>query len=157
MDSGQPTYLQEIEQAIQTGEPVLLQNVLESLDPAIEPILTKALVQVGMEYYFHSQLLSDYCLQYPLKCLTFPVLLGNLLQLKIGDHSVQYHPNFRFFMTTKLPNPHYAPEVSTKTTIVNFAIKEEGSTIFAVLQVVTSQIYFVTLISFWSKVFRDSF
>lgn len=49
-----------------------------------------------------------------------------MLLLKMGDHSVQYHPGFRFFMTTKLPNPHYAPEISTKATIVNFAIKEEG-------------------------------
>lgn len=51
---------------------------------------------------------------------------GNVLQLRMGDHWVPYHPNFRFFMTTKLPNPHYAPEVSTKTTIINCAIKEEG-------------------------------
>ena len=47
VDSGQSSYLKEIEQAIQMGEPVLLQNVLESLDPAIEPILSKALVQNG--------------------------------------------------------------------------------------------------------------
>ncbi|KAE8744396.1 hypothetical protein FOCC_FOCC009000 [Frankliniella occidentalis] len=97
VDSGQHSFLQEIELAIKKGEPVLLQNVTETLDPAIEPILSKAIIQVG-----------------------------NTLQLKMGDHTVQYHPNFRFFMTTKLPNPHYAPEVSTKTTIVNFAIKEEG-------------------------------
>ncbi|XP_034231069.1 dynein heavy chain 2, axonemal [Thrips palmi] len=97
LDSGQPNFLQEIEKAIEMGEPVLLQNVLESLDPAIEPILSKALIQNGNE-----------------------------LQLRMGDHWVHYHPSFKLFMTTKLPNPHYAPEVSTKTTIVNCAIKEEG-------------------------------
>jgi dynein heavy chain len=29
-------------------------------------------------------------------------------------------------MTTKYANPNYSPEVSTKTTIVNFAVKEQG-------------------------------
>lgn len=33
---------------------------------------------------------------------------------------------YRFFITTKLSNPHYPPEISTKTTIVNFAVKESG-------------------------------
>lgn len=31
-----------------------------------------------------------------------------------------------FFITTKLSNPHYPPEISTKTTLVNFAVKETG-------------------------------
>ena len=29
-------------------------------------------------------------------------------------------------MTTKLPNPYYAPEISSKANIVNFAVKEQG-------------------------------
>ena len=35
-------------------------------------------------------------------------------------------PTCSFFITTKLSNPHYAPEISTKTTLVNFAVKEIG-------------------------------
>ena len=34
--------------------------------------------------------------------------------------------SFKFFMTTKLPNPHYAPEVCVKASIVNFAITFSG-------------------------------
>ncbi len=47
--------------------------------------------------------------------------------LRLGDKEVEYNPDFRFYITTKLPNPHYAPEVSTKACIVNFAVKEQGT------------------------------
>ena len=33
-----------------------------------------------------------------------------------------------FYITTKLSNPHYTPEVSTKTTIVNFIVVLDGLT-----------------------------
>lgn len=47
--------------------------------------------------------------------------------MRIGDKEVEYNPNFRFYLTTKLSNPHYSPETSAKTTIVNFAVKEQVS------------------------------
>jgi dynein heavy chain len=31
--------------------------------------------------------------------------------IRIGDSDVDYNDAFRFYMTTKLPNPHYLPEV----------------------------------------------
>ena len=46
--------------------------------------------------------------------------------MRLGDKDVEYNYDFRFYITTKLSNPHYAPEISTKTTIVNFAVKEQG-------------------------------
>lgn len=46
--------------------------------------------------------------------------------IRLGDKEVEYNEDFRFYITTKLSNPHYPPEISTKTTIVNFAIKEQG-------------------------------
>lgn len=45
--------------------------------------------------------------------------------MKLGDKEIEYNPEFRFYITTKLPNPHYSPETCTKTTIVNFAVKEQ--------------------------------
>lgn len=50
---------------------------------------------------------------------------GGRLLIRIGDKEVEYNPNFRFYITTKLSNPHYSPETSAKTTIVNFAVKEQ--------------------------------
>lgn len=46
--------------------------------------------------------------------------------IKLGDKEVEYNPEFKFYICTKLSNPHYTPEISTKTTIVNFAVKEQG-------------------------------
>lgn len=46
--------------------------------------------------------------------------------IRLGDKEVEYNPEFKFYITTKLSNPHYTPEIATKTTIVNFAVKEQG-------------------------------
>lgn len=44
----------------------------------------------------------------------------------MGDRQLPYNNSFRFFITTKIRNPYYPPEIFTRTTVVNFAIKEEG-------------------------------
>ena len=42
--------------------------------------------------------------------------------IKLGDAVIPYHDDFKLYITTKLPNPHYTPEVSTKVTLVNFTL-----------------------------------
>lgn len=39
---------------------------------------------------------------------------GGALCIKLGDAVVEYSEGFRFYITTKLPNPHFAPELCTK-------------------------------------------
>ncbi|KAK1153304.1 dynein heavy chain 2, axonemal [Acipenser oxyrinchus oxyrinchus] len=90
-------FMRVMENAVQFGSPILLQNVQEELDPSLSPILNKSVTKVG----------------------------GRLL-IRLGDKEVEYSPEFRFYITTKLSNPHYTPEISTKTSIVNFAVKEQG-------------------------------
>ena len=53
-------------------------------------------------------------------------LSGGQMLIKLGDKEVDYNAEFKFYICTKLSNPHYTPEISTKTTIVNFAVKEQG-------------------------------
>ena len=89
--------LTTVENAIQYGSPVLLQDVLEELDPSLEPVLSKAIMKIG-----------------------------NRRVLKLGDKELDYNEDFRLYITTKMGNPHYTPEVATKTTIVNFAVKQQG-------------------------------
>lgn len=38
----------------------------------------------------------------------------------------QNSESFRFYITTKLRNPHYLPEISVKVTLLNFMITPEG-------------------------------
>jgi dynein heavy chain, axonemal len=74
---------------VRFGRAVLLENVGESLDASLEPILLKQ---------------------------TFKTASG-AESIKIGDSIIPYHPDFKFYMTTNLRNPHYAPEVSVKVRI----------------------------------------
>lgn len=97
IDLQQPDFLRTLENAIQFGTPVLLQNIQESLDPSLQPVLNKAYTKQG----------------------------GRLL-LRLGDKEIEWNPDFRFYITTKMSNPHYPPEISTKVSIINFAVKEQG-------------------------------
>lgn len=47
IDFGQTDYVRVLETAVQMGKPVLLQNVMEVLDPSLTPILNKAIVKQG--------------------------------------------------------------------------------------------------------------
>ena len=41
---------------------------------------------------------------------------------------LDYSPEFQLYMTTKLANPHYLPDISTKVALINFVITFEGLT-----------------------------
>uniref|UniRef100_A0A8B9EVG3 Dynein axonemal heavy chain 1 n=1 Tax=Anser cygnoides TaxID=8845 RepID=A0A8B9EVG3_ANSCY len=90
-------FLCSLEKAITFGKPFLLENVGEELDPALEPVLLK----------------QTYKQQ------------GNTV-LKLGDTVIPYHEDFKLYITTNLPNPHYSPEVSTKLTLINFTLSPSG-------------------------------
>ncbi|XP_038058161.1 dynein heavy chain 6, axonemal-like isoform X2 [Patiria miniata] len=90
-------FLRTLENAIRIGMPVLLEEVGETLDPALEPILLKQTFSQG----------------------------GRLL-IRLGDSDIDYDKNFRFYMTTKMSNPHYLPEVCIKVTIINFTVTKSG-------------------------------
>ena len=47
-------------------------------------------------------------------------------QIKFGDAIIDYADEFQLYITSRLPNPHYLPELSTKVTIINFSTTFEG-------------------------------
>lgn len=56
-----------------------------------------------------------------------PATPGKLV-IKLGDKEVEWDPNFRLYMTSKQSNPHYGPEVSGKTMIINYGVTQQGLT-----------------------------
>ncbi|XP_049878702.1 dynein beta chain, ciliary [Pectinophora gossypiella] len=92
---GQKGYLDTIERAIIKGETVLLENIDETVDPVLDPLLGRNLIKKGRA-------------------------------IKIGDKEIEYSPNFRLILHTKLANPHYKPEMQAQTTLVNFTVTRDG-------------------------------
>ena len=92
-----PNFLRTLENSIRIGTPVLLEEVGETLDPSLEPVLLKQTFKQG----------------------------GRLL-IRLGDSDIDYDKNFRFYMTTKMANPHYLPEICIKVTIINFTVTRQG-------------------------------
>ena len=50
----------------------------------------------------------------------------DLSQVKVGDKEVDVMNNFSLYITTKLGNPAYTPEVSAKTSIIDFTVTIKG-------------------------------
>lgn len=46
--------------------------------------------------------------------------------IRFGVDDIPYDERFRLLMTTRVPNPHYTPEVSTKVAVINFTVVEQG-------------------------------
>ncbi|CAH1159888.1 unnamed protein product [Phaedon cochleariae] len=92
-----PDYMKKIETCVQFGYPVLIESVGEELQAPLDPLLyKKTFKQAGMEV------------------------------ISIGENVIEYNKHFKLYMTSKLRNPHYLPEVFNRVTIINFALTLEG-------------------------------
>ncbi|XP_037073999.1 dynein heavy chain 3, axonemal-like [Pollicipes pollicipes] len=92
-----PNYARTLENSLQFGKPMLIENVYEELDPMLEPVLQKLTYkQAGVDY------------------------------IKLGESVLEYSPDFRLYITTRLRNPHYLPEIAVKVTLLNFMITPLG-------------------------------
>ena len=46
--------------------------------------------------------------------------------ISILEEQVEMSPNFRLYLSTKLPNPQFSPEIYIRCTVVNFLITEDS-------------------------------
>jgi dynein heavy chain len=86
-----------LDNSIMIGNPIILEDCLEIIDPIYEPLLEKQIEGSG-----------------------------NKLVIKLADGPKEYSPDFRFYLTTKLSKPHFAPEVCVKVCMLNFMVTEQG-------------------------------
>ena len=86
-----------LEQAIQFGYRFLLEDIGQDIDPFLDPVLERQIYRKG-----------------------------GTTMIRLGDNTIEYDTQFAFYLTTKIANPHYLPEVSAKVLLLNFMITPIG-------------------------------
>lgn len=90
-------YLKVLETAVNSGYPVLIEDVEETLESSIDSLLEKK-VQI----------------------------IEGLKMTSLGDKKVVIDERFYLYMTTRLANPKFLAEVFNKSTVINFSITFNG-------------------------------
>jgi len=77
-----PKLVKTIEFSVEAGNPVLIENLENSIDAVIQPVYARCIIKKGKSKY-----------------------------IKMGDKELTLSPTFGLYMHTKLSNPHYPPEI----------------------------------------------
>ncbi|KAA0177346.1 hypothetical protein FNF27_01124 [Cafeteria roenbergensis] len=94
---GNPALKDQLEFAMDQGKSLIVVGVEETIDPLLDPLLEKRIVSRGKRKY-----------------------------VTIADKEMELSPSFQVFFITRLPNPHFSPELQAKTTVVDFTVTMQG-------------------------------
>jgi dynein heavy chain len=98
-----PDMAKKLELAFREGDAILIENVGDELDPIIDNILLKKYITVGGVQ---------------------KVIIGD----KEVDVPLKGEKDFILYLTSKLPNPSYTPEIMGKTSVINYTVNMIGLT-----------------------------
>ncbi|VDM32164.1 unnamed protein product [Hydatigera taeniaeformis] len=92
-----PMFLRTLENCIKFGVAIMFTSVEESIDPVLNNILSRDIRKDrGREV------------------------------VMLGDREVEYDQGFRLYMTTKLPNPRFSPNLFSHACIINYTVTPIG-------------------------------
>eukprot|EP00306_Pavlova_sp_CCMP459_P002806 CAMPEP_0185179034 /NCGR_PEP_ID=MMETSP1139-20130426/31803_1 /TAXON_ID=298111 /ORGANISM="Pavlova sp., Strain CCMP459" /LENGTH=3023 /DNA_ID=CAMNT_0027744869 /DNA_START=1 /DNA_END=9072 /DNA_ORIENTATION=+ len=94
---GQKQLIPKLENALENGKPIIIENIETSIDAVLAPVIGRQVTRRGRTVF-----------------------------VKLGDKEVDYHPDFKLYIQTKLSNPHYPPEIQAECTLINFMVTEDG-------------------------------
>lgn len=92
-----PSLKDKLKLPLQEGWAVMIDGIENEVDPMLDPILEKQVI-----------------------------VKGRTKLLKIADNEMDYDDKFMLYMTSRLANPHFSPELAAKTTIINFTVIQSG-------------------------------
>lgn len=95
----EPSWMRTLEAQIRLGGVVIIDDVGETLDPALEPLISRRITET---------------------------IGGQQIQLTPQSGPIDYNPSFRLFICTKMANPFYLPDISTRLTLLNFTVTLDG-------------------------------
>lgn len=93
----QKNWIKKIELCVGSGQVLMIEQIGEEIDAILDPLLSRQFTKKGKALY-----------------------------VKLGAEDVEVMPSFKFFLQTKLINPHYKPEIAASCTIINFIVTEDG-------------------------------
>jgi len=91
------TFLISLNEQLGNGKPLIIENLTSEIDPMLDPLLEKQYVKQGTKF-----------------------------GIKINDQDMAYDKKFTLYMTTKLPNPTFSPELFAKCLVIDFTVTQGG-------------------------------
>ena len=92
-----PKLKDQLEYAMAEGAALVITGVEEAVDPLFEPVLDKRVI-----------------------------VKGRNMSIVLADKSCDFDAAFALYLITRLPNPHFSPELQAQTTVVDFTVTMKG-------------------------------
>lgn len=92
-----PRLKDQLEFTMGEGLCLLIENVENEVDPILDPVLDRAIVKKGRN-----------------------------LVITVSDQVMDYNPKFSLYLTSRLPNPHFSPELCASCAVIDFTVTLRG-------------------------------